>query len=106
MDQNESRPIPRTQSKPLIVFSRIASFVFHPFVITTVAAIAIYKLSPGAFYYHSFKEIRLFIEKLALFTILFLFLSVLIFRKAGLISNTRMHQPADRILPLFAAFIF
>ena len=43
---------------------------------------------------------------LALFTILLPFLSVLIFRKLGLISDTRMHDAGDRIYPLVTALIF
>ena len=43
---------------------------------------------------------------LALFTILLPFLSVLIFRKLGLISDTKMHDAGDRIYPLLTALIF
>jgi len=44
--------------------------------------------------------------KLALFTILLPFLSVLLFRKLGLISDTKMHEAGDRIYPLLTALIF
>ena len=43
---------------------------------------------------------------LALSTILLPFLSVLIFRKLGLISDTKMHDAGDRIYPLLTALIF
>jgi membrane-associated phospholipid phosphatase len=106
MKSEEIKPIPLTRSKPLLIFARIASFVFHPFFMTTVAAIIIYKLVPVIFYNYHSSEIRPWIGKLALFTILLPFLSVLVFRISGLISNARMHKPADRIFPLFTALVF
>ena len=105
MDQLE-KPIPRTISRVLIIFSRIGSFIFHPFFMTTIAAVIVYRLVPEKFYSYSFKEIKTLIGKLALFTILFPFIAVLLFRRSGLVSNTRMHKPGDRIFPLLASLIF
>ena len=101
-----TRPQPRTRSKGLIVFSRIVSFVFHPFFMTTIAAFMIYKLVPSGFRNYSPSAIRTFIEKLALITIFFPFLFVLVFRKLNLISDTKMHKPGDRIYPLLMALVF
>jgi hypothetical protein len=104
--QPGSKPQPRTRSGELIIFSRIASFVFHPFFMTTIAALGIYKLVPLSFHDYSSGAIKIFMVNLALFTILLPFLSVLIFRKLGLISDTKMHDAGDRIYPLLTALIF
>ncbi len=99
------RPRPRTQSGGLIIFSRIASFVFHPFFMTAIAAVGIYKLVPLSFHNYSSYGMKIFMAKLALFTIVFPFLSVLLFRRLGLISDTKMHEAGDRIYPLLTALI-
>jgi len=36
MKQTGTRPLPRTRSKALIIFSRMASFIFHPLLATLV----------------------------------------------------------------------
>lgn len=100
------KPKPRTQSGELIIFSRIASFVFHPFLMTTIAALGIYKLVPLGFQDYSSDSIKIFMVRLALLTILLPFLSVLLFRKLGLISDAKMHEAGDRIYPLLTALIF
>jgi hypothetical protein len=99
-------PQPRTRSKELITFSRIASFVFHPFFMTTVAAFALYKLIPSSFLNYSSDAMKIFTAKLAMFTILFPFLSVFLFRKLNLISDSKMHEASDRIYPLLTALVF
>jgi len=99
-------PQPRSQLRWLIVSSRIASFVFHPFFMTTVAAFLIYKLVPTSFHNYSSATMKFLTAKLGLLTIIFPFLSVLLFRKFGLISDTKMHKPGDRIYPLLTALAF
>lgn len=100
------KPQPRTRSKGLVLFSRIASFVFHPFFMTTFSSFLIYKLVPLSFQNYSSHAVKIFIEKLAMFTILFPFLSVFLLRKLDLISDTKMHEPKDRLYPLLAALVF
>src|ERR1044072_6976954 len=99
------KPQLRTRSKKLIIFSRIASFVFHPFFMTTIGAFLIYKLVPLSFQNYASHAVKIFMEKLAMFTILLPFLSVFLFRKLNLISDTKMHEPTDRIYPLLAALV-
>lgn len=99
-------PQPRTRSRGLVIFSRIASFVFHPFFMTTIGAVVICQLFPSGFHYYSSQAVRTFIAKLVLFTILFPFLSVFFFRKLNLISDTKMHERRDRMYPLLAALVF
>ena len=101
-----AKPKPRTRSKELIAFSRIASFVFHPFFMTTVAAFASYKLVPLSFHNYSADAMKIFLAKLAMFTILFPFLSVFLFRRLNLISDSKMHEARDRIYPLLTALVF
>jgi len=99
-------PQPRTRSRGLVIVSRIASFVFHPFFMTTIGAVVICQLFPSGFHYYSSQALKTFIAKLALFTILFPFLSVFLFRRLNLISDTKMHEPRDRMYPLLAALVF
>ena len=101
-----ARPIPRTPSRELINFSRIASFVLHPLFMTSGAAFIMYKLSPAEFSTASSISFQKWFRIIVLFTILLPFVSILIFRIAGLVSNARMHQPRDRILPLLATIVF
>src|SRR6476660_5152721 len=101
-----TKPEPRTRSQAIIVFSRITSFVFHPFFMTSIAAFALYKLVPLKFHDYSSSAFKIFIAKLSLLTILLPFLSVFLFRKLNLISDARMHKPSDRIYPLLTALVF
>ncbi|HEY1870673.1 MAG TPA: hypothetical protein VGG71_06410 [Chitinophagaceae bacterium] len=101
-----SKPIPRTKSQALIIFSRIASFVLHPLFMTSVAAFIIYKLWPEEFSNTSLSSFQRWFDKVLLFTIFLPFASILIFRISGLVSNARMHQPHDRVLPLLATMVF
>jgi hypothetical protein len=48
----------------------------------------------------------IFIAKLAVLTILLPFLAVYLFRKLNLISDTKMHEPRDRIYPLLTVLVF
>jgi hypothetical protein len=100
------KPQPRTQSRILVVFSRIGSFIFHPFFMITIAAFALYKFVPSSFPDYSSHAINMFFINLALFTIVFPFLSVVLFRRLHLISDTKMHERKDRIYPLLTALIF
>lgn len=104
-DEVFNKPIPRTRSHALIIFSRIASFVFHPLLMTSAAAFIIYKFSSQEFSNTSSSFKRWF-AWILLFTILLPFVSIFFFKISGLISNARMHQPRDRILPLVATMIF
>ena len=103
---SKGTPQPRTRSRKLVVFSRIASFIFHPFFMTTIAALGLYKLAPLSFRNQSTHSINIFLALLLLVTIMLPFLSVLLFRKLDLISDTKMHEPKDRVYPLLMALIF
>lgn len=100
------RPHPRTRRKGLIIFSRITSFVFHPFFMTTMAALIICKSAASSFNNDSSDSMKAFMAKLIGLTIVLPFLSVLLFRKLGWISDTKMHEPVDRIYPLVTALAF
>jgi membrane-associated phospholipid phosphatase len=106
MKQNDTKPLPRTQSKTQIVISRIASFVFHPLLMTVFTATVLYKLAPHSFLDLSPWEFSGWIRELLLYTVLFPLISISLFKLSGLISNARMHEARDRILPLIATMIF
>jgi len=101
-----NKPLPRTRQKGLVLFCRIASFLFHPLFMTPAAAVILYKFAPGNFSGNSFPLFRNWFGELLVFTILFPLLSILIFKISGLISNARMHLPRDRVLPLIATMVF
>jgi hypothetical protein len=73
---------------------------------TTIAVFGLYKFVPSSFPDYSSHAINMFLIKLALFTIVFPFLSVFLLRKLDLITDTKMHEPKDRIYPLLTALIF
>jgi membrane-associated phospholipid phosphatase len=104
--QTDTKPLPRTQSKTLIVISRIGSLVFHPLLMTIVAAIALYKLAPDKFLGMTSSEFTNWMRELFFFAVIFPFASILLFKLSGLISNARMREARDRILPLIATMIF
>ena len=93
-------PVARTQFRAIIVLSRFVSIIFHPLFMTTITAVVFNKLVSGSFH------LGKWIDNLILYTVLLPFLSILLFRILGLISNARMHKPRDRILPLVATMIF
>ncbi len=105
-NQAGTRPIPRTQSGGLISFSRIASFVFHPLLMTSISAFAIYRFAPDDFSNFPFPEFKKWFPQLLLYTVLFPIIFIFIFRISGLISNINMDRPRDRILPLLATNFF
>ena len=106
MEQNSSKPIARTRSKILIGISRIASFIFHPLLMTVLSVVVLHKLAPGKFLPLLPREFGQWIKELLMYTVVFPFISILLLRLSGLISNARMHDARDRILPLIATMIF
>src|SRR6266404_6242873 len=106
MKQTGTKLLPRTRLKAVIVFSRIASFVFHPLFMTTIMVIGLYKLTPASFSDLATRDFKKWIGELLLYTVLFPLLSILVFKTSGLVSNARMHEARDRILPLLATMIF
>jgi hypothetical protein len=106
MKQTGSKPLPRTRLKAVIVFSRIASFIFHPLLMTAIMAFALYKLIPGNFSDLAPNEFKKWMSELLAYTVLFPLGSILLFRVSGLISNARMHETRDRVLPLLATMTF
>jgi hypothetical protein len=106
MKQKSSKRIPRTRSKTLIGISRVASFIFHPLFMTAFTAVVLHKLVPDEFLQLSSPGFGRWIGELLMYTVLFPFASILLLRLSGLISNARMHEARDRILPLIATMIF
>ena len=100
------KPTPRTSSGFIKNFSSIVSFVFHPLLIVSYVAIAVYIVGAGGF--AAIPRVR-FLEWTAILflsTVFFPFLSILLLRLTGMISNAFMYKPGDRILPLTATLIF
>jgi hypothetical protein len=107
MNQKASdNPIPRTGSRALIVFSRVASIVLHPLFMTTIAAILLNTFLRPDFSSPSSSEFKRWIVQLFLYTIVLPFTAIFTFKITGLISNAKMHKPRDRVLPLIATLGF
>src|SRR5213075_205671 len=101
MNQNGSdKPLPRVHSKAIIVFSEIASIVFHPLFMTAITAMILYYIKPDAW------PNKDWLGSLLLYTVVLPFVAIFLFKITGVISNARMHKPRDRVLPLAATFIF
>ena len=73
------KSIPRTHSKELIVFSSIASFAFHPLLMTALMAFAVYKLAPDDFSNFPFSEFKKWFSQLLLYTVLLPLIFIFIF---------------------------
>jgi hypothetical protein len=101
--RNESKPIPGTKSGLLIVLPGVITIILQPLFMTATMALAVYELVPGDFVNFSLDK---WIITVLLFTIFFPFLSILLLKISGLISNAKMHKPRDRYLPLMASMIF
>ena len=85
-------PIPRTRSAALIIFSRVASIIFHPLFMTTIMAVLLNAFLRPDFSRPSSKEFERWTVQLFLYTVVLPFLSILLFRITGLISNAKMHN--------------
>src|SRR5258705_6105490 len=105
-EPKHTRPIPRTKSKLLQIISRISSFIFHPLFMPAIMTFVLYKAAPQYFFMVSKVEFRRWLYILVLSTILFPFLVIGLLRIFGLISNARMHNAKDRVLPLIGTLIF
>ena len=86
---------PRTRSRILVVFSRIASFIFHPLFMITIAAWPL-QICP-------IKVPRLFST---CYKYIFYKPGIAYDRISVLICCSKMHEPKDRIYPLLTAVIF
>jgi membrane-associated phospholipid phosphatase len=107
MSQNATdNPIPRTRSKAVIVFSKVASIILHPLFMTTVVALLLDTFLRPDFATPSYTEFGRWMAQLFLFTIVLPFGAIFTFKITGLISNAKMHRPRDRVLPLIATFLF
>lgn len=98
-------PIPRTRSRALIVFSRVASIVLHPLFMTTLGAVLLNTFLPSDFSI-SINEFKRCLVQLFLYTIVLPFATIFTFKITGLITNAKMHKPRDRVLPLIATLVF
>jgi hypothetical protein len=105
-DPLNTQPIPRTRSWVLLIFSRVSSFIFHPLFIPVIMTWVLYKAVPQFFSTIPPAEFRRWICILALTIILLPFLVIGLLRVFRLISNARMHNPRDRVLPLVGTLIF
>jgi hypothetical protein len=99
-------PIPRTHSTVVIVFSRVASMIFHPLFMTTIIAIVLNALLRSDFSKPPSSQFASWLVQLFLCPVVLPFAAIFTFKFTGLISNAKMHKPRDRVLPLIATLMF
>lgn len=95
-----------TSSKMLRFFANLISYVFHPVFITTGLAFVIYKLYPANFAGLKQIEITLIIGTIAVNTIMFPLITVLLLKALGFIESIQMYKQKDRIIPLIGIMMW
>jgi hypothetical protein len=98
-------PIPRTHSRALIIFSRVASIILHPLFMTMVVALLLNTFLQPYLSTMSSREFGTTMVQLFLYTVVLPFAAIFTFKITGLISNAKMHKPRDRVLPLVATLV-
>lgn len=96
----------KPQSKTLMVFANIISYIFHPVFMPTVMAIVLYKLSPSNFAGVSSAAFGKMLLPIILNTLFFPLVAVGLIKGLGFIKSIKMEDPKDRIIPLIAIMIF
>ncbi len=106
LETKTEQPIPNTQSKTLVVFAQIVSYICHPVFFPLVMAYALYKLSPADFASVPPKQIGLWFLSIAITGVFFPLFSILIMKPLDFISSYHMHTAKERTIPLMAIMIF
>ncbi|MBS1779238.1 MAG: hypothetical protein JST70_07910 [Bacteroidetes bacterium] len=95
-----------TQSPVLRFFANVASFVFHPVFMPTVLLCLLYILAPSSFVGFSIQNFNTALAIIAINTLFFPLITVLLLKGLGFIQSIYMHDAKDRIIPLIATMIF
>jgi len=91
--------------KGLRVLAEIASYVFHPVFMPTVMALVVCYLNRVGFAGIDLKEKMQWIGIMALNTIFFPLIAILLMKALGFIESIKLKTTKDRIIPLIAIMI-
>jgi len=92
--------------KGLRLPSKIVSYIFHPIFMPTLMAIAVLFLNQSAFAGMEQRQKLHLVLNIALNTVFFPLVAVLLLKALGFIESIQMHKSKDRIIPLIATMIF
>lgn len=95
-----------TQVKWLRTLAAIASYVFHPMFMPTVMAAVLYQLDTTGFVAVSPELFVRWLAAIAINTILFPLVLVLLLKGLGFIKSIYMRTAKERIIPLIGSMVF
>ena len=102
----ELKPMTGSQSKVLRILAMVVSYLFHPVFMTTIMAIALYKLTPVSFAGADHTMVIKWIVMIGLYTAVYSLIFVALLKGLGFIKSIHMDDPKDRIIPLIGIMIF
>lgn len=94
-----------TSSVPLRKAAAFVSYLLHPVFMPIVMAFAIYLITPASFTQYEGKELPLVFIQIALSTIFFPLVVVLLLKGLGFIDSVYMRTQKERIIPVLATLI-
>jgi hypothetical protein len=95
-----------TQSKFLRTLATVLSYILHPLFMPVYISVAIYSLAPVSFGNVSHSQFHQWLGIIALSTIVFPMIAILLMKALGFIKSMMMEDMRDRIIPLMATMIF
>lgn len=102
----EIQPLRGSRSKGLRLFASVVSYIFHPVFMTTIMAIALYKLTPVSFAGVDATSVTKWIVMIGLYTAVYSLILVGLLKALGFIKSIQMHDAKDRIIPLIGMMVF
>lgn len=94
-----------TDNKALRAFATIASYILHPVFLPIIMAWAIYTISPVTFAQYDKRALTMLFVQLALSTIFFPVLIVLLLKGLGFIDSILLKTQKERIVPLLGTMM-
>ncbi len=102
-----------TNSKVLRALANVVSYILHPMFMPVVMTYVLYILSPVTFAQYEKKDdillgggVDLVLIQIAISTVVFPLIVVLILKGLGMISSIQMRTRKERIIPLIASMVF
>ncbi|MCB0696396.1 MAG: hypothetical protein KDC07_03470 [Chitinophagaceae bacterium] len=94
-----------TDSKFLRIVATVVSYILHPVFMPVLMAWVIYQVSPVSFVQYEGKALSMVFIQIALTTIFFPILVVLLLKGLGFIDSILLRKNKERIIPLLATLI-
>lgn len=94
------------QPRLLRALASIVSYIFHPIFMPVVLLLLLYRLAPVSFAGIPWSSFRMMLARVALNTLFFPLLSVLLLKATGFIKSIKMEDQKDRLISLIVIMIF